>query len=103
MLFDELITLLIISLIGVYWYDAMQAREIAKTASIKACKDSDLGFLDDTVSLRRLTLGKNKYGRMSVIRQYRFDFSSDGYSRYHGTVTLYGKTLTHVELGVYRI
>lgn len=103
MLFDELIILILISLLGIYWYDAMQAREMAKLASMKACRDADLIFLDDTVAFRKIGLARNSYGQIRLLREYRFDFSNDGYARYHGRVVLLGKSLSTVDLGVYRI
>ena len=103
MMLDELVILLLISLLMRYWYDAMRAREAARYASIQACKDSDVSFLDDTVSLKKLRLKKNKYGQLSVYREYQFDFSSDGYSRYQGSIIMYGKYVSNIDLGVFRV
>ena len=103
MISDELIILLLISLLILYWYDSMRAREMARIASIRACKESDVSFLDDTVSLKKLRLKKNSYGRLSIFREYQFDFTSDGYARHHGSVIVHGKLLSNVDLGVFRV
>ncbi|MDH5473183.1 MAG: DUF3301 domain-containing protein [Gammaproteobacteria bacterium] len=103
MLSDELFILLGIGLIVLYWYDAMHAREMARKASIKACQSSDVAFLDDTVSLVKLRLKKDRYGRFTIYREYQFDFTSDGYSRHHGLTTLYGKQVAGIDLGVFRL
>ena len=100
---DELIILSIIGLLVLYWYDAMRAREMARHASLAACRDSNVDFLDDTVSLIKLRLKKDKYGRLTVYREYQFDFTSDGYTRYSGITRIYGKQLPDVDLGVFRI
>ena len=103
MISDELIILLLIGLVILYWQDAMRAREAARLASMQACSDSNVSFLDDTVSLKKLRLKKNKYGHLSVYREYQFDFSSDGYSRYHGSIAIHGKYISNVDLGVFRV
>lgn len=100
---DELILLIIIGLVILYWYDAMHAREIARTTSIRACKSSEVSCLDDTVSLSKLRLKKNTYGQFGLYREYQFDFTSDGYSRHHGLICMQGKRVINVDLGVYRV
>ena len=100
---DEFIILLLISLVVVYWFDAMRAKEVARSASMKACNHSDVSFLDDTVSLKKLCLRRNAHGHLSIYREYQFDFSSDGYSRHHGSIIVHGRQISNVDLGVFRV
>lgn len=87
---------------GWYWYDAIRAKELATDAGRKRCNDVGVIFLDDTVALVRLRLRRNGEGRLSIYREYRFEFASDGGARYGGEIALHGGRITRLDMEPYR-
>lgn len=87
--------LLLIAVIW-YWQKGMQAKELARSAGRQACADAGVVFLDDSVVLSRLMIRRNAEGRLSVLREYRFEFASDGIRRYRGRIDFSGRQLMHV-------
>ncbi|MDH5484216.1 MAG: DUF3301 domain-containing protein [Gammaproteobacteria bacterium] len=99
----ELFLILFLSLVIVYWLDAMRVKEIARSACQRACSESDVVFLDDTVFLSRFRLQRNAMGQVALFRQYQFEFTSDGSSRYQGNVQMLGKRVQSLHMDVFRI
>lgn len=87
---------------GWYWFDAIRAKEVATAAGRKRCNDVGVTFLDDTVALARVRLCRTAEGRVSICRQYRFEFASDGGVRYGGEIALQGARVTRLEMEPYR-
>ena len=98
-------TLGIICLLGAalwFWRDSLGAREQARLASAKACRQLNLQLLDDTVALQRLWLRRDALdGRLRWERLYIFEFSSSGEQRQVGSVLLLGSRVQvlHIEGG----
>jgi len=87
---------------GWYWSEAMRAKELARHAGRKRCDEAGVLFLDDTVVLTRLRLRRDDHGRMTLYREYRFEFASDGGTRYGGEIALMGGRVTRVEMAPFR-
>ncbi len=73
-----------------FWRDSLGAREQACTASQRACQQSQLQWLDDTVALERLWWRRDRDGRLQLERLYVFEFSDTGQTRRIGSVLLVG-------------
>lgn len=86
-----------------YWLSAAKGKEIARWVGKEACREIGVGFLDDTVALDRVWIGKNDAGRRKLHRRYRFEFTSDGSQRYKGEIVICDKKLKHLELEPYRV
>lgn len=86
-----------------YWLDAMRAKEIAVAGGRIACEEVGVSFLDETVAMSRVRLGRNRAGQRVIIRDYRFEFTSDGSQRYRGLLTLVGKQVEQLQMEPYRI
>lgn len=95
---SQLLPLLLIALAGLWWWDAMRAREAAVAASRRACREFGTQFLDDSVVLRRLRLGRDARGARALTRLYSFDFSDHGVGRYTGYVRMVGRHVVDVHL-----
>ncbi len=76
--------------IGWLWLDAMRAREAATALGKRLCAAEDLQFLDDTVAIAGLGLGRNGHGHLAIRRTYRFEFSDTGDNRRSGSITMLG-------------
>ncbi|RUQ32379.1 MAG: DUF3301 domain-containing protein [Candidatus Competibacteraceae bacterium] len=91
MSFSFLISFLIVLGIGLwFWRDCLGAREQASAASARACRQSNVQLLDDTVALERLWLRRDRDGRLKLERLYLFEFSDTGLIRRVGSVLLVG-------------
>jgi hypothetical protein len=95
-----IIILLITSLL--YWFDSINAKEVATQQAKSACKKQQVEFLDDTVVIKKVRLRRNNQGQMALYREYEFEFSSTGEFRYKGHVWLLGRYLIDVEMEPYQ-
>ncbi len=90
--------ILFLALIAWFWLNSIRAQEIAMQASAQACQQIEVQFLDQTASLKKIRILRNKRGRMIFERTYSFDFSRDRESRTQGLVTILGQKVTQVLL-----
>jgi hypothetical protein len=81
----------------------MHSKEIARREGRRACDDAEVHFLDDTVALGKLRLGRDRNGRLAIRREYRFEFTSDWSCRYKGKIVIAGKRVEDLTLEPYRI
>lgn len=84
--------------IGWFWNDTLQARERVLSLCGRACEDVEVQFLDETVALKRLGLGRNRRGYLALRRTYQFEFSADGRDRWHGRAVLLGRKLEALQM-----
>ncbi len=101
-MFDGLLTILVV-MVSAFWVQGMLAKENARAAGKKACKEAEVQLLDDTVQQQKTWLGRTSQGWLQVRRIYLFEFTSDGEQRYQGKVTVHGHRATDVEFETYRI
>lgn len=99
---SALVGLLLVLGGGWYWFEAMSAKELARHAGRRRCDELGVTFLDDSVVLTRLRPRRDAGGRMSLYREYRFEFASDGGVRYGGRIALLGRRVTRLEMAPYR-
>ncbi len=90
--------LLILAILAALWVNAMRAREIAVRACVKGCRERGVQLLDQTVALSRVRL--HSKGKLRLRRVYRFEFSEQGLERYSGHVTLIGRHVVEISLGL---
>jgi len=94
----SILIILFLALLAWFWLNTIRAKEIAMQASALACQQIQAQFLDQTASLKKISLSRNKNGRMSLQRTYDFDFSRDRETRLKGLVTIDGQTVIQVLL-----
>lgn len=92
------IALLTLTALIWFWADSLRARERALAVCKRACREIDAQLLDQTVALRRLGLGRDRGGRARWRRRYRFDYTLDGVTRLHGSITLRGREIESLSL-----
>ena len=91
--------LLVVALVGGaawYWFSSTRVRELAIAAARRSALQADVQLLDQTVSLARVSLSRDRAGRWHIWREYRFDYSRDGLSREIGHVIMLGQRLEAV-------
>ena len=64
---------------------------------------NNVQFLDDTVHLSSIRMGKNSYGQFKFLRNYNFEFTNSEKHRYQGTLSLAGKQLVKFHMDAYRL
>ena len=84
------------------WYDSMRALERARQAGRDRCREVGVVLLDDTVVLTRLRPVRDAEGRWTLHREYQFEFTGDGRSRYGGEITLIGGRVDSLIMEPYR-
>ncbi len=94
----SILVLLFIGLIAWFWSNSVRAKEFALHASAIACKEINAQFLDQTASLKKISVSRNANGKMTFLRIYDFDFSRDRETRSKGHVTIIGQKVTQVIL-----
>ncbi len=76
--------------LGWFWWDSLKVREQAIKLALHACQDAQVQLLDHTVALKKIWLGRNRRGRVALLRFYEFEFSSTGTERRKGRVVVLG-------------
>lgn len=95
---SELLLILLIGGIALYWQAAMRCKELAVLGARKECQICDVQLLDQTVQLVRLSMSRDGNGRWRLWREYRFEYSDDGETRREGRLTLLGQRVIRVAL-----
>ena len=70
------------------WRDSMRARERAIFVCRDVCRRHDVQFLDDTVSLSRIALCRDRARGFALRRNYSFEFSAEGETRSTGSIAM---------------
>lgn len=96
----ELIGVALLVALAWLWVDSLKAREKAIAATKAACDSEDLLLLDDTVAIKRLSLGRNTEGRVNLRRVYDFEYSDTGNDRSAGSVVLLGERVLVINLNL---
>lgn len=100
---DSSIIMLVLAVIGWFWWDSRGAAEHATRVAKQYCQSMNVSFLNDTVSWQKVRLKRNLKGRMALERSYFFEFASDGQQRYRGEVVMLGKRVKSIQLDPHRI
>ena len=99
---SSVIIMVTLVFVAYFWWDTMRSKEAARISAITTCKQHGLQFLDDTVSLDKLSFKRNDHGRLMFSRLYSFEFTSDASQRYKAKMRVWNGTVYDIELPVYR-
>ncbi len=99
----DIIFIICLLLLGVYWSSSMKAREIAFMAAATHCRQMDVFLLDDYAALTGQWLRRDAAGRIKVWRSFQFEFSSTGADRYQGKVVMLGREVVSIQMEPYKI
>ncbi len=81
-----------------FWNGQLRARERAVCVGRRVCARERLQLLDETVSLVRIGLARNRGGRLVLRRLYEFEFSTSGADRGSGLILMRGLEVQDVQL-----
>lgn len=85
-MFDAFLPFIFVLLAIYFWQAALRARERARHLGHELCAQANVQLLDQTVSLQRVGIERGGDGRLHWRRRYRFDVSTNGSDRHHGTL-----------------
>lgn len=93
------VALLILALwAGTWIWQSVGLRDRALEQVRRHCSKADVQLLDESIALIRIRPGRNRSGRVGLIRRYGFEFSVTGERRYPGYIELHGGKLLNLEL-----
>lgn len=92
-----LLALLIFALVVWFWQDSLRAREQVLRACRQACTRAEAQLLDETVVLQRLRPVR-VHGRLQLARDYDFEYTLDGETRWKGRARLSGRRLERLQM-----
>ena len=80
------------------WSSATRSKNQASAFCARACREINLQFLDQTVVLTKLGVGRDRRNLLHFQRVYDFEFSVDGSARHRGQLALHGTRVASVHL-----
>jgi hypothetical protein len=92
----DLVFLLLLGGGGLYFFTSLRVRELALAAARQACERANVQLLDGTVVVQRLSASRDARGQWRLWRQYRFEYSVQGYERERGHIIMLGQQLQAV-------
>ncbi len=93
-----ILLLLLAAAAFIFWNDSLRARERMLETCARLCRDLKVQFLDESVVLTRIRLGRGAGGWPQFTRVYSFEFSGTGKDRWQGRATLAGRDVLSVQL-----
>ena len=90
--------LMLLAATGWLWLDSPKARETAVAAAKAACNAEQLLLLDDTVAIRRISLGRDAEGVMRLRSVYDFEYTDTGNDRCAGSLAMLGSQVLVISL-----
>jgi len=97
----ELGLIILVALGAIFWLQNMRIGEIAKALAKRACQQAGVQFLDDSVSFKRFSFGRNQAGSVALFRYYVFEFATDGSQRMKGRICLQGRRIEELVLDMH--
>jgi hypothetical protein len=79
-------------------HSSLGAREAANRIAGEACSRAVVQLLDGTVAYAGFRLGRDAGKRLTLLRTYTFDYTSDGFERSQGFIVMAGPNLKAVGL-----
>lgn len=80
-----------------FWSDTLRARDLMLQTCRRLCRELKVQFLDDSVVLTHIRLGRGDGGWPQFTREYQFEFSGTGQDRWHGRASLAGQRVLSVQ------
>ena len=88
---------LLLALLVWLWYLAVGVRDAARRTCEASCRRVGVQLIDQTISLKGLSLDRASGKSRSVTWHYRFEFSETGWDRRPGQMTMRGSVPHWIE------
>jgi len=94
----EFLLIVLLGLVALYWQSGMRGKELAVRAARKECKLCDVQLLDQTVQRVKISMSRDEKDQWRIWREYRFEYTQDGDTRYEGQLTVLGQKVLRIAL-----
>jgi hypothetical protein len=85
-------------LIVLYWQASMRAKELAVRAASQESQRCEVQLLDQTVHQLKISLSRDQNKQWRVWREFQFEYTDDGESRFKGRVTMLGSRVLRIAM-----
>lgn len=92
----ELSSILFLGFIGYYWYNQVNALDACRLAGKQVTIQKGWAFLDDSVMQKKISI-QPRLGKLSLLRQFEFEFSDIDAKRFNGIITHHGGVVTEIK------
>lgn len=99
---DDIILIILLLSVYLYWFNGQQAKEIALKAVRVHCLNLEVQMLDEYVALNGIRLKRDHTGKIQLQRTFLFEFSSTGNERYNGVCIMLGQRIESMQMEPYR-
>jgi hypothetical protein len=86
----ELLLLLILMSLCLYFLSSQRVRELALSSAKRACEQAGAQFLDESVSIKKISMSRDNTHSWRIWRLYHFEYSYDGQARLLGRIAMLG-------------
>jgi len=100
-MYETLLPPLLVLAAFYFWHNALRAREQERALAQALCARAGIQLLDQSVALRRVSLRRIPGEGLRLLRCYRFDVSTDGNDRRHGSLDLLDGEIRSYDLPVH--
>jgi len=95
---SELLIILLIGAVLLYWQAAVRSKELAVQGARRECQLCGVQLLDQTVQQTKVSMSRDGNDQWRFWREYHFEYSHDGQERFSGSLTLLGQRVIRVAL-----
>jgi len=95
---SELILLLLVGAIALYWQSAVRCKDLAIISAKRECQRHQVQLLDQTVQQVKMSASRDHMDRWRLWREYRFEYTEDGDNRDRGSLVMLGQRIVHIRL-----
>ena len=92
----ELTLILFLGLLGFYWYNQVNALDASRLAGKQVTIQKGWAFLDDSIMQKKISI-QPRLGKLSLLRQFEFEFSDFEAKRFNGVITHHGGVVTEIK------
>ena len=93
---SELTLLLAMGLVAYYWYNQVSALDLSRQTGKQLTQQKGWVFLDDSLSQKKISI-KPRYGKLSLLREFEFEFSDINAKRFVGNISHHGGVVTEIK------
>lgn len=98
---SQLITLLLLAILGAWLWHHLGIRQYALQAARQITQRAGVQLLDQSIYLRKVRVVRSKSSLIALERSYEFEFSTRGDRRFLGWVVMLGRRMERSELQPY--
>ncbi len=92
----ELTVIMAFALLGYYWHNQVTALDTSRLAGKQITMQKGWAFLDDSLMQKTIKI-KTRLGKISLYREFKFEFSDVDARRFDGVITHHGGIVIEIK------